>query len=143
MRPILEVGSIEAGRLDPKTAASFPITVYTNTLAMQANVAYHLTSTLLLAHKPRLVKIRSRQTHASSQAWHAQSIAGIATTNRFAEQWDPVMIAALVHVAREMTHRSQQTALEECLGAAETSTGLLLDEELAALRSRWASDAYL
>ncbi|KAJ6440037.1 MFS quinate transporter [Purpureocillium lavendulum] len=144
MRPILDIRSVEAGQIEPNDGSSFPIQVYTNALAIHANVAYHITSLLLLAHKPRLLKLpgeshRQRQPAASSSSlgWHAQTIAGIAARNEFAEQWDPVTVGALLYVAREMTHPAQQEALEACFAKATAATGIGLEKELQELREGW------
>ncbi|OAQ75846.1 MFS quinate transporter [Purpureocillium lilacinum] len=144
MRPILDIRSVEAGQIEPNDGSSFPIQVYTNALAIHANVAYHITSLLLLAHKPRLLKLpgepqrqRPAAASSSSQGWHAQTIAGIAARNEFAEQWDPVTVGALLYVAREMTHPAQQEALESCFARVTAATGIGLEKELHELREGW------
>lgn len=135
--------------MQPGDDSSFPIHLFTSGLAMQANIAYHITSLLLLAHKPRLLKLAGephRQPQAvaataasSSQALHVQSVAGIAARNDFPEQWDPVTVGALLYVARDMTHPAQQQALEACFSRVKASTGIALDEELVELREGWAA----
>lgn len=138
LRPIVEVGNMEAGRIDSMALASFPIHLYTSALAIQANVVYHMTSLLLLAHKPRLLKLSGYPHHLTSQSFHVQGIAGIATTNEFAEQWDPILVAALLHIARDMTHQSQQMALRRCFHSIRVGTGINLDRELNDLEAHWS-----
>jgi hypothetical protein len=137
MQPILDIGNIEAGRIDTRADASFPIQLYTNALGMQANIAYHMSSLLLLMGKPRLLKLSGYPLSTTSQSWHVQTIAGIASTNDFAEQWDPITIAALLFTARDMTHPSQQNALRVCFQKIRAGTGIRLDQELSELQALW------
>lgn len=139
MKPILDIRSLEAAQIDPDDRSAFPIQVYTTAIALQANVVYHATSLLLLSRKPRLLKLPPHQRYAASQGWHAQNIAGIATRNDFAEQWDPILVAALLVVAREMTHRSQQEALLACFRTVTASTGIKLGREICELQSGWTT----
>ncbi|QYT05765.1 Zn(2)-C6 fungal-type domain-containing protein [Trichoderma simmonsii] len=139
MQPILEIRSVEAGQIDADNDSSFPIPVYTSSIALQCNIVYHISSRLLLLRKPRLLRLSSRQRHLSSLSWHAQQIAGTATRNDFAEQWDPILIAGLLWIARDMTHPSQQESLISCFRQISSSTGIKLDEEIQALRARWNS----
>ncbi|TWU78583.1 hypothetical protein ED733_004106 [Metarhizium rileyi] len=138
MRPILDIGNIEAGQIDTRADASFPIQLYTNALAIQANINYHMCSLLLLTTKPRLLKLPGHQLFATSQSWHVQTIAGIACTNEFPEQWDPILIAALLFVSGDMTHPSQQNAMRVCFRKIRTATGIALDREVSELESLWA-----
>jgi hypothetical protein len=137
--PVLRCQAIEAGQIDPSSPASFPIELYSSVIALLPNVAYHLASLFLLSCKPRLVKPSADSKRAVSESWHMQSIAGIATRNDFREQWDPVLIAGLIHIGPRMTHESQQEALLSCLARASAATGLVLDHEIEALQSVWAS----
>ncbi|KAL7931182.1 hypothetical protein V8C35DRAFT_119060 [Trichoderma chlorosporum] len=139
MQPILEIRSVEAGQIDADNESSFPIPVYTSSIALQCNIVYHISSRLLLLRKPRLLRLSSRQRHLSSLSWHAQQIAGTATRNEFAEQWDPILIAGLLWIARDMTHPSQQESLISCFRQISSSTGIKLEEEIQALRTRWSS----
>ncbi|PTB41992.1 hypothetical protein M441DRAFT_25786 [Trichoderma asperellum CBS 433.97] len=137
MQPILEIRSVEAGQIDADNESSFPIPVYTSSIALQCNIVYHISSRLLLSRKPRLLRLSSRQRHLSSLSWHAQQIAGTATRNEFAEQWDPILIAGLLWIARDMTHPSQQESLLSCFTQISSSTGINLDEEIRTLKDRW------
>ncbi|EHK27332.1 uncharacterized protein TRIVIDRAFT_141488 [Trichoderma virens Gv29-8] len=139
MQPILEIRSVEAGQIDADNDSSFPIPVYTSSIALQCNIVYHISSRLLLLRKPRLLRLSSRQRHLTSLSWHAQQIAGTATRNDFAEQWDPILVAGLLWIARDMTHPSQQESLISCFRQISSSTGIKLDEEIQALRARWNS----
>ncbi|KAG5914209.1 hypothetical protein E4U42_000623 [Claviceps africana] len=143
MRPIVDIGTMEASQMQ-QDGASFPIQLYTSALAVQANIFYHLTSLLLLSHKPRLLnklagphgKLEAVYT---SQGWHAQHIAGVASTNEFAEQWDPIVFAALLLVGKGMTHKTQQRALRTCLRAGSAVTGLMAEDggEMGSLEDSW------
>lgn len=137
MQPILEIRSVEAGQIDADNESSFPIPVYTSSIALQCNIVYHISSRLLLSRKPRLLRLSSRQRHLSSLSWHAQQIAGTATRNEFAEQWDPILIAGLLWIARDMTHPSQQESLLSCFSQISSGTGINLDEEIRTLKDRW------
>ncbi|KAL7817881.1 hypothetical protein V8C26DRAFT_65165 [Trichoderma gracile] len=143
MQPILDIRSVEAGQIDADNDSSFPIPVYTSSIALQCNIVYHISSRLLLQRKPRLLRLSSRQRHLSSMSWHAQQIAGIATRNDFAEQWDPILIAGLLWVARDMTHPSQQESLLSCFRQISSTTGIKLDEEIQSLRARWNSSQHV
>ncbi|KAF7560851.1 hypothetical protein G7046_g3288 [Stylonectria norvegica] len=136
-KPLLEIQSVEAGQIDTDSSSSFPIKVFTTRGAMQANLVYHLTCLLLLSRKPRLMKLLHSQRHLMSQNWHAQQIAGIATRNCFEDQWDPITIAGLFYVARDLTHRSQQEASLACLLRVSAKTGLGFDQDIKTLRSHW------
>ncbi|KAM0475302.1 hypothetical protein ACHAPX_007056 [Trichoderma viride] len=137
MQPILEIRSVEAGQIDADNESSFPIPVYTSSIALQCNIVYHISSRLLLSRKPRLLRLSSRQRHLSSLSWHAQQIAGTATRNEFAEQWDPILVAGLLWIARDMTHPSQQESLLACFNQISSSTGINLDEDIRNLKDRW------
>lgn len=111
-------------------------------MALVANAVYHITSLLLLAHKPRLLKSLPGPRCLTSHIWHAQSIAGIAASNDSLEQWDPILVAGLLLIAREMTHESQQTVLLERLRRITATTGINLERETEALQSVWRIARY-
>ncbi|KAI0378573.1 hypothetical protein F5Y04DRAFT_147383 [Hypomontagnella monticulosa] len=136
--PILEIRSLEARQIDTETFSSFPIQIYTTTIALLSNAVYHITSLLLLLRKPRLSTLPTQDRHLTSPIWHAQQIAGIATRNDFADQWDPVLIAGLLLISRDMTNKSQQDTLLGCLRNISNTTGILLGKEIEALQSHWA-----
>jgi hypothetical protein len=83
----------------------------------------------------------SRQ--SKSRNWHAQSIAGIVTSNETLDQWDPVLIAGLLLVAKEMTHETQQSSMLDCLRKVTTMTGIRLDHETAVLKAEWSISRYV
>lgn len=139
LQPLVQVSSIERSRIDPGDSAGFPIHIYTSATAVQAAVFYHIASLLLLEHKPRLLVIPGRRTHLMSQSWHARAIVGLATSNTFPEQWDPITIAALLYVAKDITHISQQEQLLSCFLAISSQTGISLEDEVAQLQSAWAA----
>lgn len=142
MQPILEIRRIEAGRINTRDGSAFPILLYTTSLALVANAVYHITSLLLLTHKPRLLKLLGDPGCFASHTWHAQSIAGIATSNGYLEQWDPILIAGLLLAAKEMTHESQQSVLLEQVRKITATTGIKLDSEIEALKSGWNVSRY-
>jgi hypothetical protein len=142
MRPIVDIRGAEAEEIDAENCSSFPILIYTTPLALLANTVYHITSFLLLTHKPRLLKALPGSRCFASRIWHAQVIAGIATSNEFREQWDMILIASLLTIAPEMTHTSQQSILLKQLDKITTVTGIKLSSEIDALRSGWDVSQY-
>lgn len=111
-------------------------------MALAANAVYHITSLLLLTHKPRLLKSLPGPRCFTSHIWHAQSIAGIVASNDSPEQWDPILIAGLLRIAREMTHESQQGVLSERLSRIAEATGINLEQETEALQFVWSTARY-
>ncbi|KAE8338011.1 hypothetical protein BDV24DRAFT_153892 [Aspergillus arachidicola] len=142
MRPILDISGVEADEINTGNCSSFPILIYTSPLALLANTIYHISSFLLLIHKPRLLKTLPGPKRFTSRIWHAQAIAGSATSNEFKEQWDPILIASLLTVAPEMTHKSQQSILLNLLSSITTVTGIKLDSEIDDLRCGWNISQY-
>lgn len=140
MEPMLDLGSVHAGQIDTEGASCFPMPVYSSTIALQANVVVHLTAILLLCVKPQLLRLSRRPAWLGSKSWHMLQIAGGATWNDFAEQWDPIFVAGLLWVAERMTHPSQQQALQLCFQRVLKNTGLNLDEEIRKLRDKWHTD---
>ncbi|KAF7712606.1 Fungal Zn(2)-Cys(6) binuclear cluster domain-containing protein [Penicillium ucsense] len=134
---IVDVRGGEADKIDPSRDSALPILIYTTPMALVANVVYHITSLLLLGYKPRLLKALPGPRCFTSHIWHAQSIAGIAVSNESSEQWDPVLIASLLLVARDMTHQSQQAVLMETFRRITASTGINLNHEIEALQAGW------
>lgn len=139
MQRLVDVGSLEMSQIDPSNLASFPIQLYTNAAAVQAAIFYHITALLLLEHKPRLLSIPGRRHHFTSRSWHVRAIAGIATSNTFPEQWDPIVIASLLYTARDITHVAQQDALLGCFQEISNHTGIPLDDEIEKLQAHWAA----
>ncbi|RLL93880.1 hypothetical protein CFD26_101154 [Aspergillus turcosus] len=142
VQPVLDVRALHADEIDPQNASSFPILVYTTPLALVANAVYHVASFLLLTRKPRFVKTLTGPKCLSSSIWHAQSIAGIATSNDTVEQWDPILIAALLLIAKDMTHHLQQSAVLNRLQRITVLTGINLDYEIESLQSQWRMSRY-
>jgi hypothetical protein len=134
---IVDVRGGEADQIDPNHDSALPILIYTTPMALVANSAYHITSLLLLGHKPRLLKSLPGPRCFTSHIWHAQSIAGIAASNESPEQWDPVLVASLLLIARDMTHQSQQAVLMGIFRKITATTGIELDRETEALQSTW------
>ncbi|KAJ5766181.1 uncharacterized protein N7511_003797 [Penicillium nucicola] len=142
VQQIVDIRGGEADQIDPDHNSSFPILIYTTPMALVANAAYHITSLLLLTHKPRLLKSLPGPRCYTSHIWHAQSIAGIAASNDSPEQWDPILVASLLTIARDMTHESQQTVLLERLARITATTGMKLDQETEALQATWNMARY-
>lgn len=134
---IVDVRGGEADQIDPNHDSALPILIYTTPMALVANAVYHITSLLLLGHKPRLLKSLPGPRCFTSHIWHAQSIAGIAASNESPEQWDPVLVASLLLIARDMTHQSQQAVLMRIFRKITATTGIKLDRETEALQSVW------
>ncbi|KAF4167393.1 hypothetical protein CNMCM6936_005350 [Aspergillus lentulus] len=142
VQPVLDVRAAHADEIDPQNASSFPILVYTTPLALVANAVYHVASFLLLTRKPRFAKTLTGPKYLSSSIWHAQSIAGIATSNDTVEQWDPILIAALLLIAKDMTHHLQQSAVLNRLQRITELTGINLGYEIESLQSQWRMSRY-
>ncbi|GES65824.1 hypothetical protein ATEIFO6365_0012021600 [Aspergillus terreus] len=139
---IVDIRSEEADQIDPGQNSSFPILIYPTPMALAANAVYHVTSFLLLTHKPRLLKALPGPRYLTSHIWHAQCIAGIAASNDSPEQWDPVFVASILLVARGMTHVSQHTVLLDRLRRITTTTGINLTREIEELQSVWRVARY-
>ncbi|KAG2416047.1 hypothetical protein HFD88_007239 [Aspergillus terreus] len=139
---IVDIRSEEADQIDPEHSSSFPILIYPTPMALAANAVYHVTSFLLLTHKPRLLKALPGPRYLTSHIWHAQCIAGVAASNDSPEQWDPVFVASILLVARGMTHVSQHTVLLDRLRKITTTTGINLTREIEELQSVWKVARY-
>lgn len=142
VQPVVEVRGMNVSDIDLDDSSSFPILVYTTPVALVANAVYHVTSLLLLTHRPRLLKTLSGPRSLTSHIWHAQSIAGIAANNEAPEQWDPLLIAGLHLAAKGMTHAAQQTAVLARLRRISQLTGIKLEREEADLRAAWSIVGY-
>ncbi|KAJ5232870.1 hypothetical protein N7468_005826 [Penicillium chermesinum] len=134
---IVDFRGSEADQIDPDHNSSFPILIYTTPMALAANVVYHTMSLLLLTHKPRLLKSLPGPRCFTSHIWHAQSIAGIATSNDSPYQWDPIMVSSILLIARDMTHESQQLSLMGRLQKISAVTGINLVDEMRMLQRTW------
>ncbi|KAJ5124860.1 uncharacterized protein N7515_008685 [Penicillium bovifimosum] len=137
VQPIVDIRGGEADQIDPDHQSSFPILIYTTPMALVANAVYHTISLLLLTHKPRLLKSLPGPRSVTSYIWHAQSIAGIAASNDSPEQWDPILVASLFTIAKEMTHASQQSVLLDRLARITGTTGIKLTHETEELQAAW------
>lgn len=137
VQQIVDIRGSEADQIDPNHDSSFPILIYTTPTALVANIIYHTISLLSLTHKPRLLKSLPGPRCFTSHIWHAQSIAGICTSNDSSDQWDPILVSSLLLISREMTHESQQTALLERLQNIQNTTGINLEQEIEDLKAAW------
>ncbi|KAL5092442.1 hypothetical protein Trisim1_001695 [Trichoderma cf. simile WF8] len=137
VQPLLVVDSIEVSSISTPDDPSFPILLFTEPLALVANVTYYITSFLLLSRRPRLSKLWAHSSLVTSMAWHAQSIAGAVISNHHPESWDPVVFAGVLMAGKEMTHESQQTSLLKQLHKMINAVGLDLKSEVEELQSLW------
>ncbi|KAF3356096.1 hypothetical protein VD0004_g7081 [Verticillium dahliae] len=97
----------------------------------------HLACLLLLKSRPGLsAAIRPRRPF-ESRSWHSEKIAGNAVWNTYTEQWDPLIIGALLLIAEEVTHLAQQLAVKECLQRISRDAGVDLQRETASLNGIW------
>ncbi|CAF3596406.1 unnamed protein product [Fusarium graminearum] len=144
-RPPDMVPLLESPEVDAHTAtANSPFTadVYSSAIAVQANLTIHYSSLLLLSYKPRLVKLSSTPHRLTSKSWHAQKLAKLALWNNFPDQWDPVVVATVVRIARDMTYPSQQEALLSCFQRIGDATKIPLQREIADLQQFWSSSRH-
>lgn len=132
MEPVLESSDDRAQQGD-----SFPLDIYTSATALQANLVMHMSAVVLLAHRPRLGDVAGSSHRLRSRSWHIQKVARMLAGNHFHEQWDPIAIAALLFVAREMSHASQQEALLFCLQEVARTTQIPVERDVASLRECW------
>ena len=131
MEPLLEspYGSDQG---DP-----FPVDLFTSVTALQANLVMHMSAIILLAHRPRLGNVAGMSNCLRSRSWHVHKVARMLVGNHFNEQWDPIVVAALIFIAREMSHVSQQKALLQCFGEIARTTHIPVGEDVARLRESW------
>jgi hypothetical protein len=132
MRPVLE-----SPDEDPHDKQPFSIDVFTSATALQANLVMHMSAVFLLSQKPRLTNATSTFQRLGSRSWHIQKIARMLVGNHFNEQWDPIVIAALLFIAKEMSHASQQEALLSCFNEILNTTQIPVEKDVADLRARW------
>jgi hypothetical protein len=132
MRPVLESSDEE-----PHDRQPFPIDIYTSVTALQANVVMHISAVTLLSQKPRLTNATSTFQRLGSRSWHIQKIARMLVGNHFNEQWDPIVIAALMYIAKEMSHPSQQEALLSCFHEISETTQIPMEKEISDLCACW------
>ncbi|XEV07350.1 hypothetical protein FSHL1_012637 [Fusarium sambucinum] len=144
-RPPDMVPLLESSEVDAHTATTnspFTADVYSSAIAVQANLTMHYSSLLLLSYKPRLVKLSSTPHRLTSKSWHAQKLAKLALWNNFPDQWDPVVVATVVRIARDMTYPSQQEALLTCFQRIGDATKIPLQRELTDLQQFWSSSRH-
>ncbi|KAI4851291.1 hypothetical protein E4T44_02220 [Aureobasidium sp. EXF-8845] len=132
MKPVLESPDEE-----PRHNQSFPIDVFTSATSLQANLVMHISAVTLLSQKPRLTNATSSFQRLGSRSWHIQKIARMLVGNHFNEQWDPIVIAALLSIAKEMSHPSQQEALLSCFREISKTTQIPIETDVSNLCARW------
>ncbi|KAL5593420.1 hypothetical protein FOBRF1_012522 [Fusarium oxysporum] len=143
-RPPDMIPLLESPEVDHATSTNTPFIadVYSSAIAVQANLAIHFSALLLLSYKPRLVKLSSIPHRLASRSWHAQKLAKLALWNNFSDQWDPVVVATVVRIARDMTYPSQQEALLSCFQRIGDATKIPLQSEIADLQQFWSSSRH-
>jgi hypothetical protein len=134
MRPVLESPDEK-----PRDQQPFPIDVYTSATALQANLIMHFSAVTLLSQRPRLTNATSTFQRLGSRSWHIQKLARMLVGNHFNEQWDPIAIAALIFIAKEMSHPSQQDALLSCFHEISSTTHIPIEKEISDLCVSWQS----
>jgi hypothetical protein len=135
MEPVLEAPDVTADHQaqgDP-----FPPDVFTSATALQSNLVMHMSAIILLAHRPRLGDVAGLSPRLKSRSWHVHKIARMLVGNHFREQWDPIVIAALLFVAKEMSHVSQQNAILACFQEIARTTHIPMEGDVAGLREGW------
>ncbi|KAM0273969.1 hypothetical protein ACHAQH_008061 [Verticillium albo-atrum] len=138
MVPILETTALEAAVLTTD-GPGFPVSIHTSPISLQSNVTMHLACLLLLKHRPGLSAVIRPQQPFESRSWHSEKIAGNAVWNTYKEQWDPILLGALLLIAEEMTHQAQQLAIRDCLQRISREAGVDLQREMVNLNSIWQS----
>lgn len=142
LQQIVDIRGAEVDLIDVQSTSAFPILIYTTPLALVANAICHITSFLLLAHKPRLLTSIAGPRSFMSRMWHSQSIAGIASAVDAPEQWDPVLVSGLVLIAKDFTHKAQQSSILDILRNVSANTGMNMDHDIETLRRGWTAADY-
>ncbi|KEF59183.1 uncharacterized protein A1O9_04027 [Exophiala aquamarina CBS 119918] len=131
MRQIFEVAN--EGDLQPQENAEFPHIVFSNSCAIVANVAHHVTSLLLLQSKPRLTKPVTRSISSSSSLWHVHRAIGIIATATGGGTWDPFTTAALLYCSWKLSSSKQIRSVANTMNQIQSSSGLKLENPLSDL----------
>lgn len=134
MEPVLESSEDSEHLEEP-----FPPDVFTSAIALQANLMMHMSAVILLAHRPRLGNVVASSYRLRSRSWHIQKVARMLVGNHFREQWDPIVIATLLFIAKEMSHVSQQESLLPCFHEAALATRIPVERDIANVRACWLS----
>ncbi|KAJ5936280.1 hypothetical protein N7454_005578 [Penicillium verhagenii] len=138
-----QIVDIRGDEADLDHNSAFPIIfIFTTPMALVVNIVYHTISFLLLTHKPRLLKSLPGPRNLTSHIWHAQAIAGIAACNDSPEQWDPVFVASLLLIGKNMSHETQQAVLQERLRTITATAGINLELEIDSLQASWRTARY-
>jgi hypothetical protein len=136
MEPILE----SPDENDHHRGDPFPPDIFTSATALQSNLVMHMSAIILLEYRPRLladVPGVSVSHRLKSRPWHVHKIAKLLVGNHFRQQWDPVAVAALIFVAKEMSHVSQQNAILACFQEVARTTHIPMEKDVDGLREGW------
>jgi hypothetical protein len=135
MEPVLESpDDINSSHHSSQQETPFPPDIFTSATALQANLVMHLSAIILLEHRPRLGDVAELSHRLKSRSWHVHKIARMLVGNHFRGQWDPVAVAALVFVAKEMSHVSQQTAILSCFQEVARTSHIPVENDIVSLR---------
>lgn len=121
----LDAVTSDCGSLD------LPCIIFTNACAALANLVHHLTSLLLLQHKPRLTKVAAEHGSSTSVTWHAVRVVGIAAVAVEDGLCDPLLAAASFKAADVLSHSGQLSAVANTLRKTAATCGMKLDREIS------------
>lgn len=107
-----------------------PCIIFTNACAALSNVVHHLTSLLLLQHKPRLMKATAERGSSTSTIWHAVRVVGIATVAVEDGLHDPLLVAASFRAGQVLSHSGQLAAVANTLRQTAAFFAMQLDHEI-------------
>ncbi|KIW77103.1 hypothetical protein Z517_09549 [Fonsecaea pedrosoi CBS 271.37] len=130
MQQVFEVDNSDSVTAGSPTSPPFPIIIFSNSCALMANFAHHLTAIHLLHHKPRLIRPIAGSGWSVSPAWHAQRLVGTIAAFNEAEIFDPLVVAGLIYGARKLSHPSQLAVVANILRKAAQTTGMQLQQEI-------------
>lgn len=137
LQQVFELDGHEIDDMISVQSSALPTIIFSSAMALVANAAHHITSLLLLLHKPRLVKPIAEAESSVSPIWHAQCIAGIAASNDIPECWDPIVVSGLLMAAKRLTHNGQQDEILLTLQKISETMGFDLDSEIKSLQGTW------
>lgn len=115
--------------------------VFSSTAAILANIVHHLTSLLLLQHRPRSAVPVAEALSSISVPWHALRIARIASIAVDDGTWDPLLVGAIVKAGEELSHTRQLSALLQVLKATQDLCGMQLHDTIHAIEQTEVLDA--
>ena len=133
VQPVLELSTFETQGSSRPGDSPFPTILFSNTCAILANVALHLTALILLQHKPRLVSAAAEPSSFISPIWHIVRLIGIAQVAVEDGFWDPLIAVGVLEAAKRLTDESQIEAATDILQNIVSASGLQLENEIQIL----------